>query len=37
MDSHGGMTLTVEAEELGEKSAPVSLFPPKIPHGLTVA
>jgi hypothetical protein len=31
MDSHGGMTLTGETEELGEKPVPVSFHPPKNP------
>jgi hypothetical protein len=34
-ENHGDMALTGEAEELGEKSVPVPLSPPLIPHGLT--
>jgi hypothetical protein len=33
MESHGGMVLTGETEELGEP-VPVPLCPPQIPHGL---
>jgi hypothetical protein len=32
MESHGGMILTGETEELGEKPVPVPLCPPQIPH-----
>jgi hypothetical protein len=34
-ENHGGMALTGETEKLGEKSVPVPLSPPLIPHGLT--
>jgi hypothetical protein len=37
MENDGGMILTGETEELGEKPVPVSLCPPQIPHGLTRA
>jgi hypothetical protein len=37
MQSHGGMTLTGEPEELGEKPVPVPLCSPQIKHGLTWA
>jgi hypothetical protein len=37
MASHGGMTLTGETKELGEKPVPVPLCPPQILHGLTWA
>jgi hypothetical protein len=30
MESHGGMILTGEPEELGEKTVPVPLCPPQI-------
>jgi hypothetical protein len=36
MDSHGGMMLTGETEELREKPVPVPFYP-QIPHGLTWA
>jgi hypothetical protein len=36
-ESDGGMILTGETEELGEKPVPVRLCPPQIPHGLTRA
>jgi hypothetical protein len=32
MESRGGMILTGEIKELGEKSVPVSLCPPQITH-----
>jgi hypothetical protein len=35
MEIHVGMTLTGKAEELREKTVPVPLSPPQIPHGLT--
>jgi hypothetical protein len=35
MESHGGMILAEENEELREKPVPVPLCPPWIPHGLT--
>jgi hypothetical protein len=35
MKRHGRMILTGETEELGEKTVPVSLRPPQIPHVLT--
>jgi hypothetical protein len=35
LESDGGMILTGETEELGEKPVPVSLCPPQITHGLT--
>jgi hypothetical protein len=35
MESHGGMILMRETEEIEEKPIPVSLCPPQIPHGLT--
>jgi len=34
MESHGGMILTGETQELGEKPVPVPLRPPQIPHRL---
>jgi hypothetical protein len=34
MESHEGMILTGEIEELGEKPVPVLLCPPQIPNGL---
>jgi hypothetical protein len=34
MENDGGMILTGENEELGEKPVPVPLCPPQIPHGL---
>jgi hypothetical protein len=37
LKSDGGMILTGETEELGEKPVPVTLCPPQIPHGLTQA
>jgi hypothetical protein len=37
MDSHGGMILMGETEEVGDKSVPVPLYPPQIPHELTQA
>jgi hypothetical protein len=37
LESDGGMILTGETEELGEKPVPVPLCPPHIPHGLTWA
>jgi hypothetical protein len=35
MKSHGGMILTGETKELGEKPVVVPPCPPQIPHGLT--
>jgi hypothetical protein len=35
MEKRGGMILTGETEELGEKSVPLPVCPPQIPHGLT--
>jgi hypothetical protein len=35
MKNDGGMMLTGETEKLGEKTGPVPLCPPQIPHGLT--
>jgi hypothetical protein len=37
MDSHSGMILTGEIEELGEEPTLVPLCPPQIPHGVTLA
>jgi len=37
LESDGGMILTGETEELGEKPVPVPLCPPQIPYGLTRA
>jgi hypothetical protein len=37
LESDGGIILTGETEELGEKPVPVPLCPPQIPHGLTRA
>jgi len=37
MESHGGIILAGETEELGEKPVPVPLYAPQIPHGLTRA
>jgi hypothetical protein len=33
MASYGGMVLTGDTEEIGEKPVPVPLCPPQIPHG----
>jgi hypothetical protein len=35
VESHGGMILTGEIKELGERPVPLPLCPPQIPHGLT--
>jgi hypothetical protein len=32
MESHVGMILTGETEEIGEKPVPMTLFPLQIPH-----
>jgi hypothetical protein len=37
MENNGGMILTEETEELGEKSVLVPLCPPQILHGLRFA
>jgi hypothetical protein len=37
MESHGGMILTEETEELGEKPVPLPLCPLQVPRGLTRA
>jgi hypothetical protein len=37
MESHGGMILTGETEELGEILISIRLCPPQIPHGLARA
>jgi hypothetical protein len=37
IENHGGMILTGEIKELGEKPVLVPLCPPKIPNGLTWA
>jgi hypothetical protein len=37
MDRHGGMILTGETLEIGEKPVPASLCPLQIAHGLTQA
>jgi hypothetical protein len=34
VESHGGMILPGETEELREKPLPVPLCPPQFPHGL---
>jgi hypothetical protein len=34
MESHGGMILTGKTKELGDKPAPVKLFPSHILNGL---
>jgi hypothetical protein len=35
IESHGGMLWTGKKKELGEEPAPVPLYVPQIPHGLT--
>jgi hypothetical protein len=37
MESHSGMILTEETEELEEKPLPILFYPPQIQHGQTQA